>query len=155
MAHKTKIGGTIYEISGGNTAIGGTDRAIYSGKTIVEGTVYDVKFGSVNVSFAPVEMNSSTDKAGCITINDEMYYLADGYATPTQTIRVRPGTVITIERSFWTHVLNVIVNDVRKIYASSEPYIYTVPNGVSAVNISADYNYVSQQWQDTVKITES
>lgn len=44
MAHKTKIGGTNYGISGGKAKIGGTNYGISGGKTKVSGTGYDVKF---------------------------------------------------------------------------------------------------------------
>lgn len=45
MAHKTLIGGTAYEISGGKTLIDGTAYLIKSGKTLVDGTAYEVGFG--------------------------------------------------------------------------------------------------------------
>ena len=45
MAHKTLIGGTAYEISGGKTLIGGTAYSIDKGKTLVGGTAYEVGFG--------------------------------------------------------------------------------------------------------------
>lgn len=45
MAHKTLIGGTSYEISGGRTLVNGTGYSIDKGKTLVGGTVYEVGFG--------------------------------------------------------------------------------------------------------------
>lgn len=45
MAHKTLIGGTAYEITGGKTLIGGTAYSVVNGKTLVGGTTYDVGFG--------------------------------------------------------------------------------------------------------------
>ena len=45
MAHKTLIGGTAYEVSGGKTLIGGTAYSIAGGKTLIGGTGYDVNFG--------------------------------------------------------------------------------------------------------------
>lgn len=44
MAHKTLVGGTAYEISGGKTLIGGTAYSIAGGKTLVGGTAYDISF---------------------------------------------------------------------------------------------------------------
>ena len=44
MAHKTLIGGTAYEITGGKTLIGGTGYSIKGGKTLVGGTGYDIPF---------------------------------------------------------------------------------------------------------------
>ena len=50
MAHKTLIGGTAYEISGGKTLIGGTAYSIKNGKTLIDGTAHEVGFQS----FVPV-----------------------------------------------------------------------------------------------------
>ena len=44
MAHKTLVGGTAYEISGGKTLVGGTAYSIAGGKTLVGGTAYDISF---------------------------------------------------------------------------------------------------------------
>lgn len=46
MAHKTLIGGTSYEISGGKTLVGGTAYSISGGKTLVGGTAYGIGFGT-------------------------------------------------------------------------------------------------------------
>lgn len=46
MAHKTLIGGTAYEISGGKTLIDGTVYAINGGKTMVGGTVRNISFST-------------------------------------------------------------------------------------------------------------
>lgn len=46
MAHKTLIGGTAYEITGGKTLIDGTGYSISGGKTLIGGTGYDVSFGA-------------------------------------------------------------------------------------------------------------
>ena len=46
MAHKTLIGGTAYEISGGKTLVDGTAYSIKNGKTLVGGTVYEVGFAN-------------------------------------------------------------------------------------------------------------
>lgn len=47
MAHKTLVGGTVYEIKGGKTLINGTAYSIKNGKTLVGGTAYEVGFVSV------------------------------------------------------------------------------------------------------------
>lgn len=44
MAHKTLVGGTAYEISGGKTLVSGTAYSIVKGKTLVGGTAYDINF---------------------------------------------------------------------------------------------------------------
>lgn len=44
MSHKTLIGGTAYEVTGGRTLVGGTGYDIALGKTLVGGTGYEVPF---------------------------------------------------------------------------------------------------------------
>lgn len=44
MGHKTLIGGTAYEISGGKTLVGGTAYSIDKGKTLIDGTAYTIPF---------------------------------------------------------------------------------------------------------------
>lgn len=44
MGHKTLIGGTAYEISGGKTLVNGTAYSIDKGKALVGGTAYEVGF---------------------------------------------------------------------------------------------------------------
>ena len=46
MAHKTKIGGTAYEIDGGKVLVGGSGYSIDKGRTKVGGTGYDIAFGT-------------------------------------------------------------------------------------------------------------
>lgn len=44
MSHKTLIGGTPYDVSGGKTLVNGTIYRIAGGRTLVRGTVYDISF---------------------------------------------------------------------------------------------------------------
>ena len=44
MAHKTMVGGTAYEISGGKALVDGTAYSIKGGKTLVDGTAYEIGF---------------------------------------------------------------------------------------------------------------
>lgn len=52
MAHRTLIGGTSYEISGGKALINGSGYHIAGGKTLVNGTSYDISFGTPASSLA-------------------------------------------------------------------------------------------------------
>jgi len=45
MAHKTRVGGTNYGISGGKCRVSGTNYSIKKGRTKVGGTNYDINFG--------------------------------------------------------------------------------------------------------------
>ena len=44
MAHKTRVSGTNYEITGGKVKVSGTNYEITSGKVKVSGTNYDILF---------------------------------------------------------------------------------------------------------------
>ena len=44
MAHKTLIGGTTYDITGGKTLVSGTSYSVKNGKVLIGGTVYDISF---------------------------------------------------------------------------------------------------------------
>lgn len=46
MAHKTLIGGTAYDISGGKAMVSGTGYAKKKGRVLVNGTGYDIPFSS-------------------------------------------------------------------------------------------------------------
>lgn len=44
MGHKTLVGGTAYDISGGKVVVGGTAYGIKKGRTLVDGTGHDISF---------------------------------------------------------------------------------------------------------------
>lgn len=44
MGHKTLIGGTSYDLSGGKTLVSGTSYSVQGGKVLVNGTAYDISF---------------------------------------------------------------------------------------------------------------
>lgn len=60
MAHKTLVGGTAYEITGGKTLVGGTAYSIAGGKTMVGGTVYDISFKLSGIKFMITGLISGT-----------------------------------------------------------------------------------------------
>lgn len=45
VAHKTKVSGTIYEVTGGRTRVSGANYDISGGRTRVSGTNYGISFG--------------------------------------------------------------------------------------------------------------
>ena len=68
MAHKTLIGGTVYEIKGGRDLIGGTGYSEKKGRVLVNGTGYDIPFSSgIPIGTLPV---GSTVKIG---VNGKSY----------------------------------------------------------------------------------
>ena len=85
MAHKTLIGGTAYEISGGKTLVGGTTYSIDKGKTLVGGTAYEVGFGgpwpsNLNTCLEFASASAFTLKVNSICWNGTMEYCnGDGW----------------------------------------------------------------------------
>lgn len=59
MAHKTLIGGTSYEISGGKTLVDGTAYSISGGKTLVGGTAYKIGLGGGGATLGNLPVGSS------------------------------------------------------------------------------------------------
>lgn len=46
MAHKTLVGGTAYDITGGKTLVEGTSYSVKNGKALIGGASYDISFGT-------------------------------------------------------------------------------------------------------------
>ena len=94
MAHKTKVNGTNYEVSGGKTLVNGTAYKIDKGKTLVNGTSYLVSFAppdpQISIVVNPVIIDVLTT-SGQITINGTTY---KSNSTNT-TLTIPVGTVIS------------------------------------------------------------
>jgi hypothetical protein len=126
MAHKTLIGGTAYEISGGKTLIGGTAYSIKNGKTLVGGTAYEVEFGEkVIVKIVPGTVKNSninTFNADLcrVTINGVVY---DGSSTVEVAVAV--GTVIECYINGNTNG-SVYVGDTSVLNVTTGKYNHTV-----------------------------
>ena len=118
MAHKTLIGGTAYEISGGKTLIGGTAYSIKNGKTLVNGTVYEIGF---NVTIT-IKGNSNNIYAS-VSINDE-------YVSDTE-LNVVSGTEITCF--------------VRTYSDKRNAYILVNGEEVFSTDTSGEYEYIANK----------
>ena len=81
MAHKTLIGGTAYEISGGKTLVNGTAYSIDKGKTLVGGTAYEVGFG---LPFTVILDFGALTTQGTVTTNGDHAggYVVSSVSTP-------------------------------------------------------------------------
>lgn len=86
MAHKTLIGGTAYEISGGKTLVDGTGYKIKSGKTMIDGTVYEVRFGPPMLTITIIVQNGYS----CTPRHPEVTIPYNG-----GTFEVSPESVLT------------------------------------------------------------
>ena len=90
MAHKTRINGTEYEITGGKCLVGGTEYAVQKGRTLVGGTGYDVSFETFSISYSGnhniygdetkgwIEMLSSGVLSAKIPVPCDLYLLGAG-----------------------------------------------------------------------------
>lgn len=90
MAHKTLIGGTAYEISGGKALVNGTAYSIKNGNTLVDGTVWVVAFGGGPV-ILEVEKITSDTYAGETTYTGEQFILLNIFPKTNGTVTVTYG----------------------------------------------------------------
>lgn len=93
MAHKTLIGGTAYEISGGKTLVNGTAYSIDNGKTLVDGTAYEVGF-KPKTAIITVTSNGTRDGQATVTIDGTTYKNGGTISSNPVTIEVPIGTEI-------------------------------------------------------------
>lgn len=102
MAHKTKVGGTAYEIKGGKCLVGGTGYSIKKGRTLVGGTGYDISFqGDVEVYTVSINDRGigTPDSSGdicCAVVDGTVYNNASlGLYDDGPVLTVPFGTLIT------------------------------------------------------------
>lgn len=71
MAHKTMIGGTTYDITGGKCLIGGTGYNVKKGRTLIAGTIYDIVFSSPAIITTSGVPSGSNARFAYVKINGE------------------------------------------------------------------------------------
>ena len=153
MAHKTLVGGTAYEVSGGKTLVGGTAYSIKNGKTLVGGTVYEVGFAPDTVTIT-------------ITGSSGEYYVSVGIDGTTYwsatTIEVPVGTVVECwvnsdDRYYLKASVSVNGEEVASSLEQDVPitYLYTVTCNTT-INLNDDYrsNSMAKGYSGTITITE-
>lgn len=101
MAHKTLIGGTDYEINGGETLIDGTAYLIKNGKTLVSGTAYDVSLGELYYISGYASTNSGEHVSDLYFDSTCGYVVIKGikYTSAFNNIPIRAGTEIYLKVS--------------------------------------------------------
>lgn len=162
MAHKTLIGGTAYEISGGKTLVGGTAYEISGGKTLVGGTAYEVGFDNGMRTITLYGGTGTYDLE--VVIGGTLRYVNNGYLlnldtfesydwTSPATIEVPIGTeiVFTVTPASYGASYEVILNGstVDSGYVETKDnanYYYTVTKNVTLV--------MSESWLYSLAITE-
>lgn len=132
MAHKTLIGGTDYDVTGGKARVNGTAYEITGGKALVGGTGYDVSFRGNPI---PVYLNGHTDYMGYVIINGNSYYDGGGglyeYVYAGDEIIFDPDGEYIAVYWFGEH------------YSGSTKVSYTVPKRTTAIyiNMISDREY--------------
>lgn len=162
MAHKTLIGGTAYEISGGKTLVNGTAYSIDKGKALVGGTAYEVGFVTdpvITIIFEPdtYEAFGETQyRCGNLIIGDTTYnakyFINNGVDQCSLTLPV--GTVIgcVIRASGTGYAGEVRINGETVLSGGYQTYEYTATTNATIVLTATVKNVTN--YADSVYITE-
>lgn len=109
MAHKTLVGGTAYNITGGKSMVSGTVYNIANGKTLVGGTGYDIELITVlplnDYTWAEISEISSSGQAS--------NYWAVG-DTKQVTINGKVGSTTFSSLNVWAFILGFNHNSYRE-----------------------------------------
>lgn len=162
MAHKTLIGGTAYESTGGKTLVGGTAYSIVGGKTLVSGTAYTLSFSAKTFTFT-INNVTYTAEVG-MTWNDWVnssyntygYYIYNNYvmAYYDETLQYYPSwtpvsptdTIISGENYIRSNCCLVAGTQVMISLDGETRNIEAIEAGDSVVsyNIKTAENYITQ-----------
>lgn len=88
MAHKTMIGGTVYDITGGKCLVGGTIYDVKKGIAKINGTGYDIEFSPPKFTVTNIGLEGSTASTYYC------YYEANGEKYVRGTQEFKAGTKI-------------------------------------------------------------
>jgi hypothetical protein len=153
MAHGTLIGGTSYEIDGGRTLINGTGYDIDKGKTLVGGTGYEIPFTvDIVVNITGSGINGNYTKA---TIHGVTY------SNVTSGIIVNPGDVIRLYVKSYYGNAYIQINGSTKASVNGREsykdisYDWTVPEGITKIEIKFAYQSNSSYEYGTIRVTTS
>lgn len=137
MGHKTLIGGTAYQISGGKTLVGGTAYSIKNGKTLIGGTAYEVGFAKpmVNVTLeADLPTNSSTYFSIICRGEDGISYIDSISSAGTYAVPIGGKIEFIISPSSSRGNCFIYLNDeeVVSVYDGEEAYyLYTLTTNIT------------------------
>lgn len=128
MAHKTLIGGTAYEVTGGRTLVSGTGYDIAIGKTLVGGTGYDVPFAEKDTFtlhiYDPYTYEEATEE-----------YTYEVGMTWGEFIKSKYNTNDDFRR-----------NGTRVLYGNSDVYTYVVDEFETSTLTTDIINYYTDQY---------
>lgn len=148
MAHKTLIGGTAYEISGGKTLVNGTAYSIKNGKTLVGGTAYDVGFAPdiANITvvckdytgggFAQIEFDDKTYSS----IDREIYQIEVPIGTDIHCM-IYDEQMVEEGEQYGYIKLNGVNKEEAKLFGWDFGYSYTVNGNAIIELLTDDYHY--------------
>lgn len=151
MAHKTLVGGTAYEITGGRTLVSGTGYDISKGRTLVGGTGYDILF---EIGPVPVTITGTGDASNCYTT-----IAGTKYSKAASGIEVLAGESIKFHAYSYTGTYSAkIVIDGVTVKSSdavnkSIEYTWTVPEKCRSISIALKMNNPGASGYYTITVT--
>lgn len=142
MAHKTLIGGTVYEASAGKTLVDGTAYYIVGGKALVDGTAYNIDLGV----YCTITVTGSSDRCS-------MWINGIQYNSPS-TVTVPHGTQVNfIATGSAGRRVNFNGTKVSSSTSDTEDlYIHTVTSNLSVA--LTNHSFFDSEW-GVVSITEA
>ena len=129
MAHKTLIGGTSYDISGGKTLVGGTAYSVKNGKVLIGGTAYDISFV---LPPAVLDLWSGPDAKIESIIYANGYWIVGGYYNDGSTCYARIAYATELNGT-WT------IKDLWSTSSGKGSHIYDIAYGDGYFVVLGDY----------------
>lgn len=142
MAHKTRVNGTNYEITGGKTMVGGTAYKVTGGKTLVGGTAYKISFlpavGTALSSCTPEEIHAIAQSG-----------LASSYWSVGDTVPITlNGTVGALTFSNETYYAFIIGFDHNSSIEGNHTIHFQFGKTSDGTDIAFEKNYSSTGFGD-------
>lgn len=129
MAHKTLIGGTSYDISGGKALVDGTSYSIKNGKALIGGTAYDISF---LLPPAVLDLWSGADARIESIIYANGYWIVGGYYNDGSTCYARIAYATELNGT-WT------IKDLWSTSSGKGSHIYDITYGDGYFVVLGDY----------------
>lgn len=136
MAHKTLVGGTAYDISGGKTLIGGTEYEIPGGRTLVDGTGYSITVAvesDCTITISGGSKGGGTTQNNCY--NAYVTYNRVKYINTSIIVQAGESIEITLNAGEFRGTANTLFVVYPRVV-----YEYTKLDG-TPVSYDSDYKY--------------
>lgn len=139
MAHKSLIGGTVYEKYGGTDLIDGTVYAKNYGKTLVGGTVYEVGFAKPMALVKIDTYYSSENSFWYVTIDGVNHSVSGVFEVPIGTQIYCYTSIDDYDDDGYPVNLSAYGISINGTYIKAETYNYTVNSDVVITAKSGRY----------------